>query len=95
MSDQDDWINEIIPPEEVEQIQTQANKIIKGQETFYEMTVLMTQEDMIEAVRALELMREGDMTAWMLGMSILTALVDTMEYALERDEVQIWDEENE
>jgi hypothetical protein len=93
MSDQDDWINEIIPPEDVEQIQTQANKIIKGQETFYEMSVLMTQEDMIEAVRALELMREGDMSAWMLGMSILTALVDTMEYALERDEVQIWDEE--
>jgi hypothetical protein len=93
MSDQDDWINEFIPQEQVEQIQAEANKIIKGQETFYEMTVLMTQEDMVQAVRAFQHMKDGDMDSWMMGMSILAALIDTMEYALDRDDVDVWEDD--
>lgn len=93
MSDKDDWINEFIPSEQVEQIQAEANRIIKGQETYYEMTVLMTQEDMIHAVRAFHLMQGGDMDSWMMGMSILAALIDTMEYALDRDDVDVWEDD--
>lgn len=93
MSDKDDWINEFIPQEQVEQIQAQASKIIKGQETFYEMSVMMTQDDMVEAVKAWNKMHTGNVESWMLGMAILGALIETMEYALERDNVELWDDE--
>lgn len=93
MSDQDDWINEFIPAEQVEQIEAQANKIIRDEETFYEMTILMSQGDMITAVRAMDEMRLGNTEAWMMGLSILSMLIETMAQALERDEIDTWDDE--
>ena len=93
MSDKDDWINEFIPAEQVEQIEAQANKIIRDEETFYEMTILMSQGDMITAVRAMDEMRLGNTEAWMMGLSILSMLIETMAQALERDDIDAWEDE--
>lgn len=87
-----EWIKNLVSQEDLEELQTKANKIVEGHNTYYEMSVMMSQEDMVEAVRASYLMKVGDAEAWMLGIGILMGLLGTMEEALERDEVNIWED---
>jgi hypothetical protein len=47
---------------------------------------------MVEAVRASYGMRMGDQESWIIGVSVLMALVSTMEIALDRDGVNIWED---
>jgi hypothetical protein len=56
------------------------------------MTVMMSQEDMIEAVRAGHGMQLADHDSWVIGVAILMALMDTMKEALEKDGINIWEE---
>jgi len=56
------------------------------------MSVMMTQADMLDAVRAGYGMRLGDPTSWMIGTSVLMSLLSTMEYALKRDNVDVWED---
>ena len=91
MTDQNDWIKKIVPPEQVSQMESKADKIIEGEAVVYEMSVMMRQADMIQAVRAGYAMREGDHDAWMLGAAMLMGLLQTMEDALKRDDVNIWE----
>lgn len=91
MSDPTEWIKNIVPPEEVAQMESKARKIIEGEFSLYEMSVMMRQADMIEAVRAGYMMQEGNRDAWILGTSILMALIQTMEEALNRDGINIWE----
>jgi hypothetical protein len=92
MSDPNEWINNLIPPEQVEQIQSKAERIVEAEGTFYEMSIMMAQADMIEAVRASYGMRMGDRESWIIGVSVLMALVSTMEIALDRDGINIWED---
>lgn len=57
------------------------------------MSIFMTQSDMVQAVRAAIGMQVGDAESWMVGVSILMALVSTMEQALDADGVDIFEEE--
>jgi len=82
MTDPNDWIKDLIPPDQVEQMETTSRKIMDGHHTVYEMTLMMSEEDMVTAVRAMHGMRVGSTDAWMMGLSILSALVDSMEDAL-------------
>jgi hypothetical protein len=34
----------------------------------------------------------GDTESWMVGIAVLMSLLKTMEYALKRDNINIWDE---
>jgi hypothetical protein len=92
MNDSNDWINNLIPPEQVEQIQAKSKRIVEGEGTFYEMSIMMAQADMIDAVRASYGMRMGDRESWIIGVSVLMALVSTMEIALDRDNINIWED---
>jgi hypothetical protein len=92
MSDPNEWINNLIPPEQVEQIQSKAERIVEAEGTFYEMSIMMAQVDMVEAVRASYGMRMGDQESWIIGVSVLMALVSTMEIALDRDGINIWED---
>lgn len=92
MSDPNEWINNLIPPEQVEQMQSKAKRIVEAEGTFYEMSIMMAQADMVEAVRASYGMRMGDQESWIIGVSVLMALVSTMEIALDRDGVNIWED---
>ena len=92
MNDSNDWINNLIPPEQVEQIQAKSKRIVEGEGTFYEMSIMMAQADMIDAVRASYGMRMGDRESWIMGVSVLMALVSTMEIALDRDNINIWED---
>lgn len=92
MNDSNDWINNLIPPEQVEQIQAQSKRIVEAEGTFYEMSIMMAQADMIDAVRASYGMRMGDRESWIIGVSVLMALVSTMEIALDRDNINIWED---
>jgi hypothetical protein len=92
MNDSNDWINNLIPPEQVEQIQAKSKRIVEGEGTFYEMSIMMAQTDMIDAVRASYGMRMGDRESWIIGVSVLMALVSTMEIALDRDNINIWED---
>jgi hypothetical protein len=92
MNDPNEWIKNLIPPEQVEQIKATAERIVQTEGTFYEMSVMMAQADMIEAVRASYGMRMGDRESWITGVSVLMALVATMEIALERDGIDIWED---
>jgi hypothetical protein len=92
MSDPNEWINNLIPPEQVEQIQSKAERIVEAEGTFYEMSIMMAQADMVEAVRASYGMRMGDQESWIIGVSVLMALVSTMEIALDRDGINIWED---
>lgn len=91
MTDPSDWIKKIVPPDQVTQMESKADKIIEGESVVYEMSVMMRQSDMIEAVRAGYAMRQGDHDAWMLGTAMLMGLLHTMEEALRRDDVNIWE----
>lgn len=93
MTDPNEWIKNLIPPEDVAQIESSAKKIIKEDTTIYEMSILMTQSDMVQAVRAAVGMQVGDTESWMVGISILMALVSTMEQALDADGVDVFEEE--
>lgn len=92
MSDEAEWIKNLIPPDEVADIESKAKRIVQGHETFYEMSVMMSQEDMLEAVRAGYGMRIGDEQSWMMGISVLMSLLGTMEMALKKDKINIWED---
>lgn len=93
MNDPNEWIKNLVPPEQVAQMQSSAEKIINQDESFYEMSVRMSQQDMIEAVRAGYGMKLGDQESWIIGTGILMSLLGTMEYALKRDNIDIWEED--
>jgi hypothetical protein len=85
MNDPAEWIRNLVPPEDVAQMEATAKKILHADTTIYEMSVMMTQADMLQAVRAAAAMQSGDREAWMFGISILMALIATMEEALLHD----------
>lgn len=86
MSDPTEWIRDLMPPDQVEQLQAQAKKIVQAgpadDEPIYEMSLIMSESDMYMAVENFEKMKEGDTDAWMYGISMLMALVQTIKYAL-------------
>lgn len=84
MTDPDEWIK-AFNPEDIEQIEATAKRIIDADTTVYEMSIFMSQSDMIEVVKAGVLMQTGDQQAWMMGMSVLMSLIATMVDALEHD----------
>jgi hypothetical protein len=90
MTDPNEWINELIPPEQIEQIQAQSKRIVEAEGTFYEMSIMMAQADMMDAVRASYGMRMGDKESWIIGIGVLMALMSTMEIALDKDGIDIW-----
>jgi uncharacterized FAD-dependent dehydrogenase len=92
MTEEPDWIKNLIDPQDVAEIQSTAERIVEAHGTFYEMTVMMSQEDMIEAVRAGHGMQIADHDSWVIGVAILMALMDTMKEALEKDGINIWEE---
>lgn len=85
MSENDDWIKEFMSQDEVEQLQSVASRIIKSDGVYYEMNIMMSEEDMCEAVRNVWKMQNNDVQAWLFGISMLTQLVSTMAYALEEN----------
>jgi hypothetical protein len=46
----------------------------------------------LEAVRAGYGMRIGDEESWMMGISVLMSLLGTMEMALKKDQINIWED---
>jgi hypothetical protein len=56
------------------------------------MSVMMSQEDMIDAVRAGYGMRLADRDSWLVGIGVLMSLLGTMEAALKNDKINIWEE---
>ena len=92
MSDKDDWIKNFLPPEDVADIESKAKRIVEQHGTFYEMSVMMSQEDMIDAVRAGSGMRLADRDSWLVGIGVLMSLLGTMEAALKNDKINIWEE---
>lgn len=92
MTDQNDWIKNFLPQEDISQIESKAKRIISQDSEYYEMSVMMTQADMLDAVRAGYGMRMGDQTSWMIGTSVLMSLLSTMEFALRRDNIDIWED---
>lgn len=92
MSEEAEWIKNLIPPEDIADIESKAEKIEQEHGTFYEMSVMMSLEDMRDAVRAGYAMKMGSEEAWMLGISILMSLLSTMEHALRKDNVNLWED---
>jgi hypothetical protein len=84
MTDPDEWIK-AFNPEDIEQIEATAKRIIDADTTVYEMSVFMSQADMIEVVKAGVLMQTGDQQAWMTGMAVLMSMISTMIDALQHD----------
>lgn len=92
MSEEAEWIKNLIPPEDVADIESKAKKIEQEHGTFYEMSVMMSLEDMRDAVRASYGMKMGDEESWIVGIGILMSLLSTMEIALKRDKINIWED---
>jgi hypothetical protein len=92
MSDPTEWIKDLVPPEDVAQMEATAKKILNADTTVYEMSIMMTQTDMVQVIRAATAMQDGDKEAWMMGISILMALVATMEDALQQDGIKYWED---
>jgi hypothetical protein len=82
MSDPNEWIKNLIPPEDVEQLQAKSERIVKGHDTFYEMTLMMYEEDMVKTVRTLNRMQDGNKESWIMAINLVLALLSTMEEAL-------------
>ena len=92
MSDPSEWIKDLLSEEDIANITAKAERILDDEGTYYEMTVAMTKADMVSAVRTGYGMQEGDMDAWLMGVSILMALLKTMEDRLEQDGVDVWED---
>lgn len=92
MSEEAEWIKNLIPPEDIADIESKAEKIEQEHGTFYEMSVMMSLEDMRDAVRASYGMKMGDEESWIVGIGILMSLLATMEIALKRDNINIWED---
>lgn len=93
MNNDNEWLKGIISDEEMAEIESKAKRIVDAHGVYYEMSVMMSQQDMIDAVRAGYFMRMGDKQAWMLGISVLMSLLGTMEIALEEDGVDLFPED--
>jgi hypothetical protein len=93
MSDPNEWIKNLIPPEDVEQLQAKSERIVKGHDTFYEMTLMMYEEDMIKTVRSLHGMQRGERESWLLAINLVLALLGTMEEALAESDIDPYEDQ--
>lgn len=92
MNEDSNWINDFLNSEDIADLESKAKRIVEAQGVYYQMSVMMTQEDMISAVRAGYDMRKGNKQAWMLGISVLMSLLNTMEIALEEDGIDVFED---
>lgn len=92
MSEDNKWIKEFLDSKDIAELESKAQRIVEAQGVYYQMSVMMSQEDMINAVRAGYGMKVGDTEAWMLGVAVLMSLLGTMEDALEEDGIDIFEE---
>lgn len=89
MSDPTEWIRGLVPEEQVNQLQELARRIERqakskpDPEAIYEMSLVMSEDDMVYAIKNFKKMQDGDTEAWMYGISMLVAIIETIKYALE------------
>lgn len=87
MNDPSEWIRNLIPQEQVEQLEASSKRIVNGDTTYHEMSIVMSEADMITAVQNMYKMQDGDVVAWMFGIDMLVALISSMETALQQSGV--------
>jgi hypothetical protein len=90
----DEWLN-IFSKEEMENIETRAERIEEDMSTVYEITFLVPRDQAIDLCRHYDKMGESltpSMESLMYIASLLTSLVSTIESALEIDGIDPYED---
>ena len=93
MNENDDWIRDIVPEEDVENLNAKAKRIESSHDTYYELSFYLSQEEAIKTCQQFELVQEGQPFALMHMFSILSGIVDSIEFALSTDDINPYEED--
>jgi len=90
----DDWLN-IFSQEELEQIESRAERIQEDMETMYEITFIVPREQAIDLCRhyaEMHITADPSVEALIFLASLLSSLVGTIETALDGDGIDPYEE---
>jgi hypothetical protein len=90
----DEWLN-IFSKEEMEKIESRAERIEEDMSTVYELTFLVPRDQAIELCRHYDMMEESlipNMESLVYIASLLNSLVSTIESALEVDGIDPYED---
>lgn len=94
MNENDDWIRDIVPEEDVENLNAKAKRIESDHDTYYELSFYLSREEAIKTCQQFELVQEGQPYALMHMFSILTGIVNSIEFALSTDDIDPYEEDH-
>ncbi len=81
----EDWIYDIIPARQVEEIELKAQKLQQNLDNGVNVVLSATNDSAIRLCRAYYHGTQGDIDAWMHIMGFLSALVNTIEQHLNEE----------
>ena len=81
----EDWIYDIIPAKQVEEIESKAKKLQQNLDNGVNIVLSATNDSAIRLCRAYRDGTQGNLDAWMHIMGFLSALIDTVEEHLEEE----------
>lgn len=93
MNEDDEWIRDIIPEEDVDSLNAKAKRIESSHDTYYELSFFLSQEEAIRTCQQFQLVQDGQPYALMHMFSILTGIVDSIEFALSTDDIDPYEED--
>lgn len=92
-NENDDWIRNIVPNEDVESINARAERIEDDHNTWYELTFVLSRQEAIKTCQQFERAQDGDQVALLHMFSILTGIVGSIEFALSTDNIDPYEED--
>lgn len=94
MQNNDDWIENIFTPEEVEKIRASTERIEEDMSTVYEVTFLIPRDQAIELCQQYEAMHHLNPTMESLAYvaSMLEAIIETIEDTLDFDGINPYED---
>ena len=83
MSDQDDWIYSIIPPEEVDEMRKDAKRLERNMKDGITIVMSSDNQSAIDLVRSWERAMTGDPHGWVKVTAFMFGIVETIEHHLQ------------
>jgi hypothetical protein len=94
MNENDDWIRDIVPDEDVDNLNAKAQRIESDHDTYYELSFYLSRPEAIKTCQQFALVQEGQPFALVHMFSILTGIVDSIEFALSTDDINPYEEDD-
>ena len=92
MTEENEWTETVFSPEDTEAMEAKFKRIEDDMTTIYEMVIIMPRETAIQACRAYARLGTGDLPSFIYCNGMLESLVNIMEEALVKDEINPYED---